>query len=550
MSDRQVQILDHRGAPIPRRRRAMSMLNAGNTQIAYDAADVVGDHFAAWTPYLGSPDNDLNFFRDRIVARVRDLVRNDGWASGAVTRILDNAIGATFRPIAKPDYRALQAMTGLKTFDAQWASEYGRAVEANFRTWANDPAKYCDVERAQTFSQMQRLGFRHKIVDGDALAVMSWLPARVSPGRARYATAVHVIDPDRLSNPMLVFDTLHMRGGCEVDENGATIAYHFREAHQGDWWAGAKSITWTRVPREKSWGRPVVVHDFDRDRASQHRGGAGVLTPVIMRLRMLAKYDTAELDAALVNAIFSAYIESPFDHSMLQDMLGETDLSAYQSGRADFHDERRLVINGNKIPTLYPGEKMGQVNPARPAGNFPEFESAVLRNAAGALGLSAQQMSNNWSDVNYSSARGAMLEAWKTLTRRRTDFAIGYSQPIFACWLEEAHEVDDLPLPAGAPEYYEARAAYSAARWIGPPKGWIDPVAEMQGAFISLSMGLSTLQDEAADQGVDYEENLDQRQREQKDFEDRNLTMPAWSGQVVQPPAPQMPMPAKVGAEQ
>jgi hypothetical protein len=28
------------------------------------------------------------------------------------------------------------------------------------------------------------------------------------------------------------------------------------------------------------------------------------------------------------------------------------------------------------------------------------------------------QFSNDWSDTNYSSARGALLEAWKTMSRR------------------------------------------------------------------------------------------------------------------------------------
>jgi capsid protein len=70
--------------------------------------------------------------------------------------------------------------------------------------------------------------------------------------------------------------------------------------------------------------------------------------------------------------------------------------------------------------------------------NFSAFESAALRNVAAALGISTQQLTQDWSDVNYSSARSAMLEAWKTLTRRRTDFASGFAQPIFSSFIEEA----------------------------------------------------------------------------------------------------------------
>jgi AmiR/NasT family two-component response regulator len=38
---------------------------------------------------------------------------------------------------------------------------------------------------------------------------------------------------------------------------------------------------------------------------------------------MLIKYDATELDAAIVNAIFSAYIESPFDSSFVEEALGD-----------------------------------------------------------------------------------------------------------------------------------------------------------------------------------------------------------------------------------
>jgi capsid protein len=32
----------------------------------------------------------------------------------------------------------------------------------------------------------------------------------------------------------------NIRGGVEIDEDGAPVAYHIREAHIGDWWSGAK----------------------------------------------------------------------------------------------------------------------------------------------------------------------------------------------------------------------------------------------------------------------------------------------------------------------
>lgn len=526
-----VQFLDSRGNPMPPSRPKLQSLN-GSGRVPYDAADSFSDHLVNWQPWLWSPDNEVNIYRDRIVSRVRDMVRNDGWAAGSVTRILDSSIGASFRPLLRADYRALRHISGRKSFDAAWADDYGRAIEAAWRTWADDPNRYCDVERKKTVTQILRTGFRHKLIDGDALAVMHYRTERIAPGKARYATAVQLVDPDRLSNPQQQFDLPHIRGGVEIDDDGVPVAYHIRKAHVGDWWSGEKTMSWERIDRETSWGRAIVIHDFDADRAGQHRGSS-LFAPIVQRLKMLTRYDQSELEAAILNAVFGAYITSPYDDQMVEaalDSSGDTPLGAYQDLRVEFHNDRRLSLqSGSRIPILAPGENITTVNAARPSSNFAAFESAVLRNCAAAIGISTQQLTQDWSDVNYSSARGAMLEAWKTLTRRRDDFATGFAQPILMNFIEELHALGEVPLPSGAPDFISARAGYSRARWMGPGRGWVDPVAEKKGAILGLDAGLSTLEMELAENaGEDWEEILDQRQSEIRACQERGIPLPSW----------------------
>ena len=533
MSD--VRILDANGQPMQRGPSRAAMLAGGRSNTPYDAASYDGEHTAAWRPWLWSPDNELNLSRDTMVARARDMVRNDGWASGAVTRLLDNAIGASFRPISKPDHRALARYTGNSKFDAQWAEEYRRAVDSAWRDWADDTVgKYCDVERTKWMGLMLGVAFRHLLIDNEALAILEWRPERVGRGRARYATCVRLVDPDRLSNPQLRFDQRHMRGGVEVDEDGAPIAYHIRKAHQGDWWSAADSVTWEEIPRETDWGRPMVAHYFEPDRAARHRGGDGIFTPVLTRLKMLFKYDGAELDGAILNAVFAAIAESPFDHELLGEALGAgdaSDVANYQNGRADFHAERRIEIGGSKIITAYPGEKIVPIKSERPNANFAAFEKAVIRNVASAIGGGAAQISGDYSDTNFSSLRAEINEIWKTITRRRHNFGAGFAGTIRSAFLEEAMEVDELPMPKGGevPEFIECRAAYGRCRWLGPGRGWVDPVAEKQGAVMGMDAGLSTLEHEVAEHsGEDYEDVLDQRQIEDAAFTKRGLERPTW----------------------
>ncbi len=528
-----VQILDHRGDPMVATPPRAAALVGGNSAIPFDAADMFGDHMAAWQPYLTSPDGALNGYRDTIVARMRDMVRNDGWASGTITRILDNAVGANFRPISKPDFKALAAYSGNPAFDERWSYEFAQVLDACYRNWALGRGRYADVGRNLTVPQMFRLAFRHKIVDGDALGMMRWMPERVGIGRAQYATALQIVDPDRLSNPTLSFDQIMMRGGVEIDADGVAVAYHIRRAHPNEMWASPDSLIWDRIDRETSWGRAIIVHDYEHDQASTHRGGAGILAPVLHRLKMLFRYDVAELDASLLNAIFSAYVESPFDQEFVEGALsGADELNAYQAERAAFHKDNRINVPGSgaAMTKLFPGEKLAQVQAARPNANFNAFEGAVLRNVAAAAGVSAQSVSNNWSDVNYSSHQGALQEFFKTLSRRRDDFANGFCQPVREAFVEESFELDDLPLPAGAPDFIECAAAYARARWIGPPKGWTNPVDEVKGAVLGLDAALMDYDELCAEQGFDGDDMITARKHFIRRFEEAGIPLPTWSG--------------------
>lgn len=514
---------DGRALPPSSKLKVRAALN-GTTP--FDAADRASQEMASWNPVLSSPDSAMNPHRDIIVARIRDLVRNDGWASGGVTKICDAVVGADLRLSANPDYRALARSSGIAAFDAVWAKEFIAAAEAEWRSWAYDTAKWCDLTRTLPIPGMFRLGFRHLLIDGDALAALAWRPDRIGYGRGLLATCAQILHPDRLSNPNNVMDTAELRGGVQLDRDGAAVGGHIRRGHQSDWWAESQS--WDFVPRETDWGRPVLVHYYEVEEAGQHRGIGGLFAPILARLRMLAKYDSAELQQSIVNAIFGAYIESPHDSDLVQESLDDGGgVSAYQQGRAAFHEQKKLTLNGVRLPTLYPGEKMNFLSSSRPSSNFASFEAAVLRNVASGLGLSHPQLSQDWSGVNYSSARAALLEAWKTLSRRRAEFAAGFCSPIYGAFLEEVFELGRLPLPANAPDFMEARQAYARCRWIGPGRGWVDPVKEPTGALLRVGGALTALSFEAMENtGMDLEEILDQRALDVQMFQDRGLDVP------------------------
>src|SRR5262249_4581012 len=160
--------------------------------------------------------------------------------------------------------------------------------------------------------------------------MLLWEPDAIAPGGARYATVVQVVDSDRVSNPYQMLDTHQLRGGVEVDELGAPVAYHIRRAHQNDWYDAQESLVWERFSRWTPWGRPIVVHTKEMGptagRGMQHRG-IGLLTEVLGRFRMLNKYDTSSLQSAVLRALVGFFVKSPYD----AEQIGEA-MRAYEDG--------------------------------------------------------------------------------------------------------------------------------------------------------------------------------------------------------------------------
>jgi lambda family phage portal protein len=303
----------------------------------------------------------------------------------------------------------------------------------------------------------------------------------------------------------------------EIDANGAAIAYHFRQGHPGDAFTRPDALRWVRVRREQAWGRPVVLHHFDKMRDGQTRG-VSRLAPIIEKLRMEDHYGRVELQAAVINAVLAAFIKSPMDPEAISDMLTEdtTGWNAYNTDRAEYHSERgEIRMAGAKIPHLYPGEDIGTVPSARPAAQFGDFEAAVLRHIAAGMRQSYEQLSKDWSQTNYSSARAALIEVWRGWHANRGAFGQGFCQPYFMAWLEEKWDEGLLPRPANAPDFHENWGSYARTKWVGPGKGFVDPVKEVQASALRVALGLSTLEDEAAElSGTDLDQNLAQIRRE------------------------------------
>lgn len=489
-------------------------LGSGGASMSVSNAAAARDDLAlaGWDPLQGSGDSDLLPELDTLMSRSRDLARNNGLMAGGVQTLKDNIVGAVCRLVANPDYRLLG-------WDVTKAREWGNATEAKFRSWAETTE--CDAGRTLNLQGLTIQALGASMTNGDALALPMWLPRPDS----RWSTRLMAVESDRLDTPVEMRGRYNIRKGIEFDDYGAPTAYYILKHHPGDLLAGLGSYpfnplmvwpNWERVPAFTEWGRRRVIHLHDKERAGQSRGKP-IVAAVMREFHMAGKYSANELEASVAQSLVMAALESDLDPNSAAALFGEKPREEWNKSVKSAQGIRRL--KGAAVIPLPIGAKLNGFAPSRPNQAFEAFMLAVLRHIAAGLNIPYELLVKDFSKTNYSSARAALLEAWRYFNGRRRWLVDYWLKPIYELWLEEAVNAGEIE----APDFYENRYAYTRCRFIFGGKGWVDPVKEAQAAVLRVAAGFSTLEQECAEQGLDYEEVLDQRMVERQMMVERGL---------------------------
>lgn len=496
----EVQILDASGVPIK------TTASMGYNDTAYVGANRTSREMRNWIPPQASPDKELLDELGTLVGRQRDLVRNHGVATGGIQTLVDNVVGTGYRLQASPDAKALG-------WTPEKARAWARDVESKWRTYAN--SQEFDASRQLNFDSMTRLVFRTTMVSGEALALPMWLNR---PG-AKYRTCMMMVDPDRLMSPYGMSDD-KIRGGIEIGTYGEPLAYWILKKHPNDiFGVNFAANEFDRIPARNRFGRLKVLHVHEKERTGQTRGKP-IMSSIISDFKMLDHYQRNELKAAVVNSLVAAFVESPMGPEQLLEMFG----GAAEPGKAYLNDRAQweAQLQGGAIIPMYPGDKLSAFTPGRPSAVYKDFLEIKFREAGVGIGLPYELFMKDFSKTNYSSARAALLEAWRTFKSSRKWMTSYWCQPNYELWFEEAVARGEIE----APKFDELRAYYLRAQWIGDGSGQIDPTKETLAAEKRIQIGISSLAHECAEHGRDWEEVMEQRAAEAARAKELGLPMP------------------------
>lgn len=476
---------------------------AGTPRMSYGShgASQTLNSLVGWIIEAGDAEDNIDLYSSTLRQRARDLYAGGGLARSGPQTLTTSVVGWGIQPKPKIDGDFL-GMSDEQREEAE------RAILREFRLWADNTM--CDAERQQNFYGLQHLAFLSMLMSGDVFALFGMKENRRTP----YQTTVRLLEADRVCNPDSSGDSESAEtdsggriiDGVEIDREGAVIRYHIasRSPIAG---ANSSELTWTAIDAfGKDTGYPNILHVMTFERPEQRRGVPFVAAE-IEQLKQFTRYMNAELAANVVSSMLTAFIVSDEDDGKfgLEDAVNEEEKVT--------DDELQLELAPGAIYNLPPGKKVETVNPLRSNAQFESFVNTCIMTIASSMGIPKEVLVKKY-ESNYTAARAALLDFWRTVRVYRTKFNTSFNQPVYEQWLSEAVATGRID----APRFFDdpaVRQAWCGCLWMGASMGHVDPLKEVNAATVRIANNITTQEQEASEyNGNNFDEIMKQRKKE------------------------------------
>lgn len=463
----------------------------------------------------GSPRSDLEPEQGTLRARSRALVKNSPLASSASNTACTHVVGTGLRLQSQID----ADVVGL-------TPEQAAEKQGEFERFWRYQQKRLDFESSEPFSVLQAIAFRGTFESGDILAVRRRDPR---PGDL-IGLKVQLIEADRVSTPRDKLHDDHVQMGVRTDpRTGRPVSYFVSDRHPGDTRVRRHIDDWAEVPADSASGMPLARLLLEKRRAGQLRGIPS-LAPVIKPLRDIAALTDSELDASIVQSIFTVFVKT----EVATDPSG-LPLAPEGTSEQDTPDEGEgeIMLGTGTIADLAPGESIDLAKPERPNDMFEPFFHAIVEQIGASIEIPFEVLLHRYQS-SYSAARAALLDAWKFFRSRRMWLAAGFCQMVYEWALTEAAATGVLEIP-GFFDDPILRDAWLNSEWIGDSPGQINPKDESEAAEKRIEIGISNRTIETAQiMGRDWED-VHRRSVEEKDMRVQDGMQPDTAALAEQP---------------
>lgn len=459
--------------------------------------------YSQWTTTPVPHDTVIRSQRRTLVARSRDVAMNHSHGRRFVGMAKQNVVG----PLG------IRYQSRVIDQDGQTEPLTNDAIESAWKRW--QLPRNCDVAQKLSFREMQNLYVETLLKDGEVLI-------RKIRGRQAgpFGFALQFLDPELLDVQFNADLTggRKIRFGIEFDEWWRPLAYHLIDpTSRGDTYlAGYLANRHIRVDASE------ILHDFIAEAPGQKRGIPWFAT-TLDRMKMLRGYE----EAALVNARAGASTAAFFENDP------ETATGFVGSGTPDSDGRQIEEIYPGMLRDLPPGKKLAVYDPIYPHAQYDPFMKQSLRALAAGLGASYQALAMDYSDVNFSSARTALLDerdAWMGMQEFLREHLMA---PIFEDWIEMALLMGQIVRPGSAVTFDELPRLMSGI-WMPRRWQWVDPAKDVKARIDAINARIASRTQAIMEQGRDPAEVFDELAREEATLKELGIS-------PIQPAGPSLP---------
>lgn len=431
------------------------------------------------TQYWQRPIGDANTVIGASLGRardvVRDMVRNDPHAKRGVRTIANHTIGWGIVPKSK---------------DAK--------ATAVWKEWAETTA--CDADGRNDIYGLQKLIAKTVVEGGEAIVRQRIrrpedglpIPLQLQVLEGDY------IDTNRTQEIQANGQTIgRIINGVEFDLLGRRRAYWMFREHPGAalFGGGWNSV---RVPADG------VLHIYEQERPGQVRGMTW-LAPIVLTLKDFGEY----MDAQLLKQKIAAYLAV-----VVTDAEG-TGATLGVESEQDTDQPYTDRIKPGAVSYVAPGTDIRVVQPPR-VQELDPYTRVQLRKIAAGFGVTYEDLTGDYSDVNFSSARMSRISHWDDVHDWRWQMMV--PQFCIPAWrwamqfgaivgrIDPVASADGFPLALQNGQ----TTWLPSAEWTPPPMPMIEPDKEGLAYQRNIRSGLMSLSEALRERGYDPETVLNE----------------------------------------
>ncbi|MGB4239024.1 MAG: phage portal protein, partial [Candidatus Hydrothermia bacterium] len=422
------------------------------------------DLLADWFIEQRSINNDLKYgVLQRLWERAKSLYQNNPYFVRYVQLVSQNVLGAN-------GFKLRVSLDERGTGDPANIQDYATRVQESF-------VNYVETSNVDGHSwfETQRLALNMLLIFGDGFLV--FLPNDLS-----FQVVSPLFCPPENLQKKIGNKTVVFRLGVGYIGNDAQPSYYrFVDAD------GRESI----IPADR------VVHFRILEFPEQIRGYPRIASAMI-QLHHLEGYEEAELVAARIAAAKMGFFKRTV-----------SDIVATQES-GDLIDE----VRPGELYNLPPGVEVEFFDPKHPNSSFSEFQKAILRSVASALGVSYVSLANDLESVNYSSARVGLLEEREYYKTMQRIFQEQFLNPLFWKWYNAGVQAGTFDRQNVIP------------KWYGRTYDWVDPLKDAEALAKQLNLGLKSFTEILAQQGKDIDEHIEELKAEKEKIIQAGIILP------------------------